>query len=313
MYAQCPHCRTVFAVSPGQLGTAGGRVRCGHCFKPFNAHGHLVDDAPEIIMDEFSQRTEAPAVAEVLRQKAPLPGDNGSSAPVEADAEPPPRHPKADAAGRPSAPKPEVKPDDAVPEPRPPAEKPAEPPAPVVPGDTAVPELLQGDLSQLMSAPEPSWLARLAQLAAVVSLLLLLAAQYAWFMPKELLARLPVARAGLAWAYNLLDRDLPVPRDMTRIHLLSRDVRVHPGYGNVLLVNAKLVNRASFTQPFPTVRMILFGVNGRVIAARGFRPEEYLPSDLASTVGMEPDRPVQVGMEVVAPGATAVSYEFQFL
>ncbi len=144
-------------------------------------------------------------------------------------------------------------------------------------------------------------------------LLLLLAAQYAWFMPKELLARLPFARAGLAWAYNQLDRDLPMPRDMTRIHLLSRDVRVHPGYGNVLLVNAKHVNRASFTQPLHTVRQILFGVNGRVIAARGFRPEEYLPADLASAVGMEPDRPVQVGMEVVAPGATAVSYEFQFL
>ncbi len=313
MYAQCPHCRTVFAVSPGQLGTASGRVRCGHCFKPFNAHGHLVDDAGEVIMDEFSQNTEVPAAAQVLRQKAPLPEDDGPAPPVEAGAEPSSPPSEADAAGRTPVPKTELTTDTAAPQPGLFAEKTAEPPARVVPGETVVPELLRGDLSQLVPAPGPSWLVRLGQLSLAVFLLLLLASQYAWFMPEELLARLPFARTGLAWAYDQLDRDLPMPRDITRIHLLSRDVRVHPDYGNVLLVNAKLINTASYTQPFPRVRLILFGVNGRVIAARSFQPEEYLPSDPASAVGMEPDRPVQVGMEVVAPGTTAVSYEFQFL
>ncbi len=313
MYAQCPHCRTVYAVSAGQLGTTGGRVRCGHCFKPFNAHDQLVADAGEIIMDDSSQNTEAPIAADVLRQQAPLSVDDWPAPAINAEPEPPPRPPDAEEAERSPPLKPKRKADNAVREPRKTAGKTAEPPAPPVSGETVVPELLQDDLSQLLSARGPSWLVRLAQWSIVVFLVLLVAAQYAWFMPKEVLARLPVSRPGLTWVYGQLGRDLPMPRDISRIHLLSRDVRVHPDYGNVLLVNAKLVNRASYPQPFPTVRLVLFGVNGRVIASRGFRPEEYLPSSLASADAMEPDRPVLVGMEVVAPGTNAVSYEFQFL
>jgi predicted Zn finger-like uncharacterized protein len=41
MYAQCPHCQTLFRVSSSQLTAADARVRCGQCFTVFNALDHL--------------------------------------------------------------------------------------------------------------------------------------------------------------------------------------------------------------------------------------------------------------------------------
>jgi predicted Zn finger-like uncharacterized protein len=45
MHARCPACQTVFRVRPEQLRAHHGRVRCGHCYTPFDALEHLQDDA----------------------------------------------------------------------------------------------------------------------------------------------------------------------------------------------------------------------------------------------------------------------------
>ena len=44
MLTRCPHCRTSFRVRPEQLRMRGGRVRCGHCSKPFNALEALFEE-----------------------------------------------------------------------------------------------------------------------------------------------------------------------------------------------------------------------------------------------------------------------------
>ena len=44
MLTRCPHCRTSFRVRPEQLRMRGGRVRCGHCSKPFNALEALLEE-----------------------------------------------------------------------------------------------------------------------------------------------------------------------------------------------------------------------------------------------------------------------------
>jgi len=41
MYAQCPHCQTLFRLSRGQLTAADAKVRCGQCFTVFNALENL--------------------------------------------------------------------------------------------------------------------------------------------------------------------------------------------------------------------------------------------------------------------------------
>ena len=46
MNTQCPHCRTVFRIGPDQLQAAGGRVRCSHCRRVFDARARLQKELP---------------------------------------------------------------------------------------------------------------------------------------------------------------------------------------------------------------------------------------------------------------------------
>jgi len=46
MNTQCPHCQTLFRIEQAQLDAAGGRVRCGHCRRLFDARSHLQKELP---------------------------------------------------------------------------------------------------------------------------------------------------------------------------------------------------------------------------------------------------------------------------
>ena len=52
MYAQCPHCETLFKLRSSELTAADARVRCGMCYTVFNALENLrVPSDEEIIME----------------------------------------------------------------------------------------------------------------------------------------------------------------------------------------------------------------------------------------------------------------------
>lgn len=72
----CPACHTVFRVHPEQLRTRSGRVRCGHCYRPFNAIEHLLD-----------QETLPAAPAASLHPDSGAPPPHPAASEVEAAAE----------------------------------------------------------------------------------------------------------------------------------------------------------------------------------------------------------------------------------
>jgi hypothetical protein len=97
------------------------------------------------------------------------------------------------------------------------------------------------------------------------------------------------------------------------ITLLNRDVRVHPVYQGVLLINATLINHAEHVQPFPDIQLALYDTDGRMTAFRQFTPGEYLDSSIPISAGMTPGLPVHIVLEVTGPTRDAVSFEFRFL
>jgi predicted Zn finger-like uncharacterized protein len=228
--AQCPHCRTVFAVSGDHLEAAGGRVRCGHCLKPFNANLHVVEDLPP--SSEAPDAGEpTPALSDTLRQVAALPESQPAPRPV---ADPAPEPVASEA---PTGAEPQVSPETGLASPPLAGREPA-----------VVPEVLAADAAAMMKARTP-WYVGAGQGVAVLVLLVLGLAQYAWFMPEDLLQRFPQAGPWLEKAFRSAGHELAVPRDLSRLRLMSRDVRVHQGYANVLQVNAKLVNQALTQRP----------------------------------------------------------------
>lgn len=57
---RCPACLTVFRVGPEQLTLRNGRVRCGHCYRPFDALAHALPEDAAPSATQPPPRTELP-------------------------------------------------------------------------------------------------------------------------------------------------------------------------------------------------------------------------------------------------------------
>ena len=99
---------------------------------------------------------------------------------------------------------------------------------------------------------------------------------------------------------------------LRQIKLLDRNLFTHPVQPDALMVTGSFVNQAPFKQKLPGLLISLFDLQGNLIANRLFRPVEYLQTDTRRTI-MLPDRPVQFRLEIVDPGTSALTYEFEFI
>ncbi|MGH8211794.1 MAG: zinc-ribbon and DUF3426 domain-containing protein [Rhodanobacteraceae bacterium] len=141
-------------------------------------------------------------------------------------------------------------------------------------------------------------------------LALLLVAQLAWAN------RTWLADAGLrpvlARFCATLSCTLPPLKDISRLTLLSRDIRPHPSVPGALIISATIRNDADFTQPYPVIRIALSDLDGNAIAMRRFRPSEYIGDSKTRTAGLPPGGTVAAVFEVEDPGKNAVAFEFGF-
>lgn len=106
---------------------------------------------------------------------------------------------------------------------------------------------------------------------------------------------------------------LPVLRDASRIRSQRLVVRSHPERDDALRVDAVIVNRAPWPQPWPELELRFSDLRGELVAARRFGPGEYLDRALAAERPEMPSRrPVQIALELVDPGPDAVNYVMTF-
>jgi predicted Zn finger-like uncharacterized protein len=172
--------------------------------------------------------------------------------------------------------------------------------------------LMQPEFSGATSGSSLSWrnVAKGAIIGAL--LLLLLGAQWLYFNRTELASE-SVWRSKLEDLCSMLHCELPLRVDLSRIELVNRDVRKHPQVAGALMINATLVNRAGFTQPYPVLAITFSNPSGTPVAARRFNPAEYLDEQADIEAGMPTDTPLQVVLEIEDPGEDAVSFQFEFL
>jgi hypothetical protein len=106
---------------------------------------------------------------------------------------------------------------------------------------------------------------------------------------------------------------LPLPRMPERIDVIERMVREHPRVARALLVNVTFVSRAEVPIAYPILELQLADVSGNRVAGRRFAPAEYLPDDVDPRLGLLPERPVALALELTAPATEVVSFQFDFL
>lgn len=156
-------------------------------------------------------------------------------------------------------------------------------------------------------------LVRVLWFAGVLLLLLTVAVQWLWFNRDTLLFRYPQYVPLAQRICDRLDCRLTRDPDPGAIVLLNRDVRDHPRFDQVLLVNITIENQAELPKPFPAILLILYDTNGRIIGHRRFTPGQYLDAAVDADAAMMPRQPVHLVLEVADAGETAVSFEFYFL
>ncbi|MER3546651.1 MAG: DUF3426 domain-containing protein [Rhodanobacteraceae bacterium] len=148
-------------------------------------------------------------------------------------------------------------------------------------------------------------------IVSCVALSVLLLAQLAW-ANRAWLAADSNTRPLLAHVCAALSCTLPPVKDVSKLTLLSRDIRPHPSVPGALIISATVHNDADFTQPYPVIRISLTDLDGNAIAMRRFRPSEYVSDRKTRAAGLPPGGTVAAVFEVEDPGKNAVAFEFGF-
>jgi predicted Zn finger-like uncharacterized protein len=125
-------------------------------------------------------------------------------------------------------------------------------------------------------------------------------------------AKNPDIRPVYEWLCPHLKCQLPVMRSLDEIRSKNLVVRANPDVPGELMVDALIVNQARFAQPFPVIELRFSSMEGRPIAARRFKPDEYLAGELKGATMFAPLTPVHIALAIEDPGTDAVSYYIQF-
>jgi predicted Zn finger-like uncharacterized protein len=132
------------------------------------------------------------------------------------------------------------------------------------------------------------------------------------YLQFEVWATNPEIRPVYEWLCPRLGCQLPEMRALDKMHSKNLVVRANPDIPSALLVDAIIVNEASFPQPFPDIELRFSSMGGNLIAGRRFRPDEYLAGEMKGVRMIAPLTPVHIALEIEDPGQDAVNYVMVF-
>lgn len=103
-----------------------------------------------------------------------------------------------------------------------------------------------------------------------------------------------------------------VYRDLELIHLVSRELAADPARPGQLRLQATIVNRATKSQPYPRLEVILLDTDGAQLATHHFEPADYLAHDSKPAAAMSPHAYLPLTLQLEDPGVRAVGFELNF-
>jgi hypothetical protein len=146
---------------------------------------------------------------------------------------------------------------------------------------------------------------------AVLALLGVLIAQVTWYQFDRLSA-IPQLRPFYEKGCEIAGCELKPLVNVEAIQSRKLVVRTDPENRDQLIVDAVILNRAGFEQPFPAIALTFSNLNGDVVAQSTFTPEEYLAGEAAELASMPVETPVRIAIRIRDPGRDAVNYNLSF-
>ena len=316
MFTICPSCTRQFRIYAKHITMASGQVRCGFCKQQFNALTRLYDKplTNEGILNEIQTSIEQEQQQQATSSRPGTPGEKTPTH-IAANALSVRSAPQADRERKTAADKTDIKrvglhKDD-------PTRK------HLTGTDPAVDEVKEtieqkkdesdelGEFLKKSSVKNGSLLTVFWGIASFFALIIIVG-QFAWFNRDKVLSTYPVLRSYVKQICQELGCRVIRKRDPDAIKLLNRDVRLHPGYEDTLLVNATIKNELGVRQAYPRIQLTIYDTAGTLLAYRGFMPTDYLDDSIDIDDGMPIDLPVHFVLEVTGPTSEAVSFEFRF-
>jgi predicted Zn finger-like uncharacterized protein len=277
LLTKCPHCQTLFRIQQDHLAAAGGEVRCGVCYKVFDASNEGV---------AYSQGEGSPADKTFGRssvhEEQALPETDEA---VDTSPEPDPNQARTQA-------KTNYFSSEQLPS----------------PDDIEQLQIASSSISELVK-PETTRGQRLSLKWTCLSLLAAfgLFAQWLTFHFESNAYKAPWHNLYVN-ACKVLNCKLPPYQNVSLIKTERLAIKTHPDYDNVLIVDMIINNLASQAQPLPLLDMAFYSMNGQPIAQRLLQPEEYLGQHLKYPPPMPSKTPVHLSFAILDPGSKAVNY-----
>jgi predicted Zn finger-like uncharacterized protein len=349
MTTQCPSCSTTFRVTPQQLQSQQGMVRCGRCATVFDGFKSLAT-LPEEVRAEPARNmvaAAAPEITDPAPAAAPVADEN-----LPVAAETATREIEADAAGD-GAEVPFAQSDadermtaENAAEQEPatssaPADDFAEAPAssgeindrpaadatpapePVVIADVPAAAANQTSAPQpiaindaYLQTPPPVPPARRSALWAIASLLLVLAlgAQWAYLYRGEIAASVPEARPLLSDLCKSIGCTVALPQRPRQISIEASDMQAADAVNSGLIVlTATLRNQATITLGYPALDVVLTNTRDHTVARRIFLPNEYLADARESRAGIAPSAEVTIRLNIDSGDLGAAGFRLELM
>jgi predicted Zn finger-like uncharacterized protein len=145
----------------------------------------------------------------------------------------------------------------------------------------------------------------------ILALLGGLVSQVVWYQFDRLSA-IPQLRPFYVQSCEMFGCELKPLVNVQSIQSRKLVVKTNAENRSQLIVDAVIINRASFEQPFPAIALTFSNLNNDVVAQSVFTPEEYLAGDGQGLKAMPTDTPVRILINIRDPGKDAVNYNIAF-
>jgi predicted Zn finger-like uncharacterized protein len=330
MTTQCPSCSTTFRVTPQQLQSQQGMVRCGRCATVFDGFKAL-STLPEEVRKEVASPVVLPPLPEAIAPITPIVPQPKEAVAPSVSALPPtvaapvaaqspvidePPHAAPDAFIEPVA-----QPDEVV---APLAsaydagaseQKIADIPDEPVPAPEALPEVeaVSERLDTSIHAPPPSRSGVFWAFGAVL-LLAVLAAQFIYLYRGEIAANVPEARPLLnAWC-RPLNCAVALPQRPRQITIEASDMQaVDAANASLIMLTATLRNQAGIALGYPALDVVLTNTRDHTVARRIFLPNEYMAGNRDWRAGIAPSAEVTIRLSIDSGDLGAAGFRLELL
>ena len=265
------------------------------------------DEHPIIVLDERDEMPEGETIVLETLEPEPTPLPQPPETPPAP--EPAPAPPKA-ARSKP------VEPSRPAPSPPVPAPRASSPTAPriLIPDEmrkrlieeaearvAAELEFEPVDEPETLLAKRWPWVAGIAVLALLLFLQVI-------HSQRNVLARSETFGPLVAGTYDFLGLKVLAPTDLAAYELRQWGAATDPNQSGRLMLRASIVNRASYAQPYPLLRLSLQDRFGGIMQMRDIGPADYLPGAGAAGL-LGPGQRADALIRIVDPGTEAVGFE----